>query len=92
MRRKKTDLSASPSSTASAAKSGDGLKARRLAGAVGVILLLASCATRRVVQPSSELDTSRVLRIVGRLGTGHACPVDNVVLTAGHNISPSILR
>ena len=64
------------------------MRTRRLACAVGIILIITACASRRAVQPPSDPDTSSVLRLVGRYGLGHGCPVDGVILTAGHNIDP----
>lgn len=66
----------------------DSVPGAALACAAGVAWLVAGCAAKQVSEPPSEPDTSYVLRLVGRFGLGHGCPVNGVILTAGHNVQP----
>ena len=52
---------------------------------------LASCAARVPATMPSALDTSGVMRLVGRYGIAHACAVDGVILTAAHVVQPFAL-
>lgn len=40
------------------------------------------------VEPVAEIDARGVMRLIGRWGFAHGCPVDGFVLTAGHVVSP----
>jgi hypothetical protein len=49
-----------------------------------------ACFTKGVplMEVPKFVDTSAVMRLVGRWNVAHACPVDGVVLTAAHVVSP----
>jgi hypothetical protein len=58
------------------------------------ILFSTHCSSRAVqVDPidtllKSPVNMTHVMRLIGRWGLGHGCPVDGVVLTAAHLIQP----
>jgi len=57
-----------------------------------LLLFLAACAARApLATPPTTNTVSAVLRLFGRWHVAHACPVDGVVLTAGHVASPFAL-
>ncbi len=49
-----------------------------------------ACFTKSIPQMEVQkfVDTNAVMRLVGRWNVAHACPVDGVVLTAAHVVSP----
>lgn len=68
----------------------------RLMAAVLAGLVLSGCALRAVgLRPpapslvvDTTVDTDGVMRLFGRWGYAHACPVDGLVLTAAHVVNP----
>lgn len=61
----------------------------RLRRQLALALLLYVCWHVRLALADEKPDTSRVLRLMGRWGSAHACPVwPNLVLTSAHVIEP----
>jgi len=58
-----------------------------LAALIGLLTLLA-CGPRRIESPDAtpahKINTDYIIRLVGRSGAGHACPVWGTILTAAH--------